>query len=132
MSNDIVLALSGVHLIRGERAILHDINGSVQRDERWVVLGPNGSGKTTLCRLASLYLHPSRGTIDVLGQRLGRADIRELGGPFHKYADIRPPMHPAPRRCSSLECSRYAPSSSLVGRAPRRPRCLALLMKRTT
>ena len=31
-----------------------------------------------LCRLATLYIHPSRGTIDVLGERLGRTDTREL------------------------------------------------------
>ena len=44
-----------------------------------------------------------------------------LSADFHKYGGIRPPMHPAPRRCSSVEYSRYAPSSRLAGRAPRRP-----------
>ena len=43
------------------------------------------------------------------------------------HAGIRPPMHPLPRRCSSVEYSRYAPSSRLAGRAPRRPRCLAVI-----
>lgn len=43
-----------------------------------MVLGPNGSGKTTLMRLASLYLHPSRGEVEVLGHALGRADVRRL------------------------------------------------------
>ena len=32
-----------------------------------------------------------------------------------------PPMHPAGRRCSSLTYARYARSSRLAGRAPRRP-----------
>jgi hypothetical protein len=32
-----------------------------------------------------------------------------------------PPMHPAGPRCSSLAYSRYARSSRLAGRAPRRP-----------
>ena len=73
-----VLQFSEVDLIRDGRTILRNINWDVLRNERWVVLGPNGSGKTTLCRLASLYLHPSRGTIDVLGQRLGKTDVREL------------------------------------------------------
>ena len=73
-----VLELTDVNLVRGDRTILRGISWQVQADERWVVLGPNGSGKTTLCRLASLYLHPSRGTIDVLGRRLGRVDVREL------------------------------------------------------
>jgi iron complex transport system ATP-binding protein len=34
--------------------------------------------KTTLLRLASCYLHPTAGTVDVLGARLGRVDVREL------------------------------------------------------
>ena len=43
-----------------------------------MVLGRNGSGKSSLLRIASLYLHPSEGTVDVLGQRLGRTDVRTL------------------------------------------------------
>ena len=43
-----------------------------------MVLGRNGSGKSSLLRIASLYLHPSEGTVDVLGQRLGRTDVRVL------------------------------------------------------
>jgi len=50
----------------------------VRTGERWIVLGANGSGKTTLVRVASLYLHPSTGTVDVLGHRLGRTDVRRL------------------------------------------------------
>src|SRR5712664_1496107 len=33
------------------------------------------------------------------------------------------PMHPAGLRCSSLAYARYARSSRLAGRAPRRPEC---------
>src|SRR5262249_38536173 len=50
----------------------------VSPGEKWVVLGPNGSGKTTLFELASGYLHPTRGTVDILGHRLGRVDVRQL------------------------------------------------------
>lgn len=46
--------------------------------ERWVVLGRNGSGKSSLVRIASLYLHPSSGTVEVLGERLGSTDVRRL------------------------------------------------------
>ncbi|MEM7285134.1 MAG: ATP-binding cassette domain-containing protein [Actinomycetota bacterium] len=72
------LRLTGVGLDRDERSILDDVDFTVGDGERWVVLGRNGCGKTTLLRIASLYLHPTRGTVDVLGHRLGRTDIRRL------------------------------------------------------
>ncbi len=58
--------------------ILHGIDWEVAPGERWAVLGPNGAGKTTIFQLASGYLHPTRGTVDILGRRLGRVDIRRL------------------------------------------------------
>jgi iron complex transport system ATP-binding protein len=75
---DPVLALTDVSLIRDGRRLLDHITWSVGGGERWVVLGRNGSGKSTLLKIASLYLHPSEGTIDVFGQRLGRVDVRKL------------------------------------------------------
>ena len=42
------------------------------------MLGPNGSGKTTLLSVASMNLWPTTGTVDVLGERYGRTDAREL------------------------------------------------------
>lgn len=41
-------------------------------------MGPNGSGKTTLLRVASTYLWPSRGNVEILGETIGRTDAREL------------------------------------------------------
>ena len=72
------LELCDVGFDRDGRTILAGIDLRIDRHERWVVLGRNGCGKTTLLRIASLYLHPSRGTVDVLGHRLGRVDIRKL------------------------------------------------------
>lgn len=73
-----VLRLQGVSLVRDDRTILHAVDWSVHQGERWVVLGRNGSGKTSLVRIASLYVHPSSGTVEVLGERLGRTDVRTL------------------------------------------------------
>jgi iron complex transport system ATP-binding protein len=42
------------------------------------VLGRNGSGKSTLLAVASMNLWPTSGTVDVLGQRYGRTDARDL------------------------------------------------------
>ena len=78
MTAEPILELADVAFVRDGRRILDQMSWTVRRGERWVVLGPNGSGKTTLCRLATLYQHPSSGEIAVLGQRLGRTDVREL------------------------------------------------------
>lgn len=72
------LALAGVGLRREGRTILDGIDWTVRPGEHWVLVGPNGSGKTTLLRIASLWLHPSTGTVDVLGERLGATDVRPL------------------------------------------------------
>jgi iron complex transport system ATP-binding protein len=58
--------------------VLDDVSWEIRSGEHWVVLGPNGAGKTTLLRIAALYQHPTSGTVDVLGQRLGRCDVRTL------------------------------------------------------
>jgi iron complex transport system ATP-binding protein len=73
-----VLQLKRVTFVRDEREILAPLTWQVEAGQRWLVLGANGSGKTTLLRIASLYEHPSAGTVDVLGERLGRVDVREL------------------------------------------------------
>jgi iron complex transport system ATP-binding protein len=72
------LRMDGVGLTRDGRDLLDGIDWQVDADQRWVLLGANGSGKTSLVRIASLYEHPSRGTVDVLGERLGSTDVRRL------------------------------------------------------
>ena len=72
------LRLSDVAVVRDGRTILGPVDWSVEPGERWVVLGPNGSGKSTMLRVAALQLHPTQGEVDVLGERLGRTDVRSL------------------------------------------------------
>lgn len=72
----LALRLTGVRVVRDGHAILDGIDWAVRPGERWAILGPNGSGKTTLVRVASLYLHPTEGEVEVLGQRLGGVDVR--------------------------------------------------------
>ena len=73
-----VLRLVDVSFVRGERTILAPLTWKVLADQRWVVLGANGSGKTTLLRIAAMYEHPSSGDVRVLGEQLGRTDVRVL------------------------------------------------------
>ena len=73
-----VLACTDISLDIDGARILDGVTWEVRAGEHWVILGPNGAGKTTLLRIAALYLHPTTGTVDVLGQRLGRTDVRTL------------------------------------------------------
>ena len=72
------IVASGIGLVVDGARILDDISISLGSGERWVVLGPNGSGKTSLVRLFSGYAYPSEGTLQVLGERFGRTDLRLL------------------------------------------------------
>jgi iron complex transport system ATP-binding protein len=73
-----VLDLQAVSIRRGTTTILDEVSWSVRDGERWVVLGRNGAGKTTLVQVASGRMHPTTGTADLLGLRLGRVDVFEL------------------------------------------------------
>lgn len=73
-----VLEMAGVGRTIDGNNILRNVDWAVESGQHWVILGANGSGKTTLARIASLRLHPSTGTVKVLGQELGRIDIRPL------------------------------------------------------
>lgn len=74
------LQLTGVGVTRDGRHLLDGLDWTVGADERWAVLGPNGSGKSTLVRICALQLHPTRGRVVVLGEELGRTDVRALRG----------------------------------------------------
>jgi iron complex transport system ATP-binding protein len=77
-SADVVIHMEAVGVRRGSTDLLADVEWTVELDERWVVLGPNGAGKTTLLQLAAAQLHPTTGTVRVLGEQLGRVDVFEL------------------------------------------------------
>lgn len=65
-------------VVRGGAVLLDDVSWQVRTGERWVLFGANGSGKTTLLQVASSWLFPTRGTVHLLGHRLGRVDARTL------------------------------------------------------
>ncbi|WP_122940762.1 ABC transporter ATP-binding protein [Brachybacterium sp. EE-P12] len=71
-------SLTDVTVTRSGKKILEEVSLRIGEGERWAVLGPNGAGKSTLVRLLSTRLHPTSGTVEILGERLGRVDIFEL------------------------------------------------------
>ena len=78
MSSDILIRVDGVSVVRDGTALIEDITWEVRAGERWALLGPNGSGKTTLLRVVGSALWPTRGVVEILGERLGRVDMRVL------------------------------------------------------
>lgn len=73
-----VLSLERVSFIRDGKKILDSVDFEVRAGQRWAVLGPNGCGKSTLLAICSMALHPSSGTVALLGETLGETDVREL------------------------------------------------------
>ena len=73
-----ILELSSISVQRGDRIILGPLDWQVLEGQRWVVLGPNGAGKTTLLQICSSLIHPTTGSITILGQILGKVDVFEL------------------------------------------------------
>ena len=74
----LALRLTGVSIVRDGVTLLADVDWTVAAHDRWVVIGPNGSGKTTLLAIAGARLHPSRGSVEILGERLGASDWRAV------------------------------------------------------
>ena len=70
--------MNGVSVRRDGVPVLAGVDWQVDGGDRWVVLGPNGSGKTTLLQVAAARLWPTAGSVEVLGARLGRVDVRTL------------------------------------------------------
>ncbi|WP_181909655.1 ABC transporter ATP-binding protein [Paenibacillus taihuensis] len=73
-----MIALRDITFRRGERQILSGVNLQVNKGEHWVILGRNGCGKTTLLEMMTGYQFPTSGTVDVLGNRFGEVDVREV------------------------------------------------------
>jgi iron complex transport system ATP-binding protein len=90
MSDAVVMADAEVRI--GGRRIAGPLDLVIGAGERWVLLGPNGGGKTTALSLMGARRQPSAGTVDVLGERLGRTDVRRLrpriGHVSHRVADV--------------------------------------------
>ncbi|WP_068775619.1 ABC transporter ATP-binding protein [Paenibacillus sp. FJAT-26967] len=73
-----MIHMTDIHFIREQRHILHDVSFHANKGENWVLLGKNGSGKTTLLEMMTGYQFPSRGKVEVLGNRYGQCDVREV------------------------------------------------------
>jgi len=74
----LTLNFNDVSVTRDGKSILQNVSWRVTDSQRWVIIGPNGAGKTTLLRVAAAQIQPTTGTAEILGEKLGRANVFEL------------------------------------------------------
>jgi iron complex transport system ATP-binding protein len=78
LKSKLILGVSGLVIRRGDAIILENIRWQVLPGQHWVILGANGSGKTSLLCALTGYLTPTAGEVEVLGERYGCSDWRQL------------------------------------------------------
>jgi len=89
----VVLALSGVSKRFGTVQALRDVSVECRAGEIHAVVGENGSGKSTLLGVASGYLTPDEGVVEIGGHRLHTGNAAEalrfgLGMAYQTYAQV--------------------------------------------
>ena len=62
-SGDIVATLEHVSKSYGKRVVHADLSVTIQRGERWCVMGKNGAGKSTLLKMVAGALPPDSGAV---------------------------------------------------------------------
>ena len=76
--SSLAIDLRGVTVMKSGNELVSEVDWQVGVGERWVLFGPNGSGKTTLLQVVSTYQFPARGTSTILGEKMGKTDVRRL------------------------------------------------------
>ncbi len=80
--SSVVLALRGISKAFGAVQALDDVSVECRAGEIHALVGENGSGKSTLLGVASGFLSPDEGTLEVAGKerrRVSPAETRRLG-----------------------------------------------------
>lgn len=77
-NEDLLIDFQGVVFKRSGKNLVGPVDWQVELDERWVIIGPNGAGKTTLIRMAAAEEFPSGGIARIMGERIGKTDMRDL------------------------------------------------------
>ncbi|CAA9337381.1 MAG: Phosphate transport ATP-binding protein PstB [uncultured Nocardioidaceae bacterium] len=85
-TRDVVVRIEGLWKVYGHHEVLRAVDLELHQGEVIVICGRSGSGKSTLLRCVNFLEDPTRGTIEIAGQRLGgghrtrrkRERIREL------------------------------------------------------
>lgn len=124
-TNSSVVRLKDVTFRRGDTQILQGVNLEINAGEHWALLGPNGAGKSTILGFCAAQIHPTSGTVHVLGEQLGRVDMQKLR---RRIGHVNP-RHPLRSTMSVIDFvltgitatierpNRWEPSSEQIARA---------------
>jgi ribose transport system ATP-binding protein len=88
-----VLSLRNVSKSYGAVRAVRDVSVDCRGGEIHALVGENGSGKSTLLGIASGFLAPDEGSVEIGGQRLARASVAEalglgLGMAYQTYSQV--------------------------------------------
>ena len=91
MARHVVVEAHGLAIGYGSRAVVSDIEVSLQSGESLALVGVNGSGKSTLLRTFAGLLPPVAGEVRVFGDQPGRTPLRlAYLGQFHAVGGLLP------------------------------------------
>src|SRR2546421_7864436 len=93
-ASPLVLSLRGVSKAFGAVQALRDVSVDCRAGEVHALVGENGSGKSTLLGIASGFLAPDEGVVEIGGKPLHSADASHalrlgLGMAYQSYAQVR-------------------------------------------
>src|SRR5512146_480690 len=92
-ASPVVLSLRGVSKAFGAVQALRDVSVDFRAGEIHALVGENGSGKSTLLGIASGFLAPDAGTVEIGGRRRRRGSPAEarrhgLGMAYQTYSHV--------------------------------------------
>jgi ribose transport system ATP-binding protein len=91
--NSVVLSLRGVWKAFGAVQALRDVSFDCGAGEIHALVGENGSGKSTLLGIASGFVAPDQGAVEIAGRRRRRGSLAEarrlgLGMAYQAYSHV--------------------------------------------
>lgn len=92
--NNPAISIKNLTKIYGEQTILNELSFDIERNKITTILGFSGAGKSTLLKHILGIVHPTSGSIEVLGQNLKELDkvklreFRKNFGMLFQYAAL--------------------------------------------